>query len=140
MTAAGLLAAAAALLLFFIQPTTDRRESNPSEGVFVMADGRLAETPVPVTEPEVQFSSWATDRCVQTRALFRNQTQDIWVITWDAVPLAKHASGQPSTEYIWLEPGASFLDTASSILREENQSIEMLYCYNAYRVTADVLF
>ena len=138
---------AAVLLVLMIQPPLDERktEASQTDAAFVMADGQPLETPVPVTEPEVHFSTQATERWMSATAVFTNHTEDIWLLTWNALPPLEHKDyqqAQKPTPYIWLEPGASYADSASVFWQgnESRQSVEVLCSCSAYRVTADLLF
>jgi len=139
-SAAVLAAGAACAAIALAALTLPRKDILNEEGalhepvnVMVLAQGD--KQPI---RPEAALHVTASEAAICAEAVFRNQTEDIWLLRWSA-----RLPGE--TEYrtsplIWLETGVQYSDTLEwQRLGQQDEQAVVEWKYEAYRVTADIL-
>lgn len=120
------------------QPPKDKRSGYLLTAEIPTAFLPLSEPSSPAA-PQVSVTSRFTANAVMLKAAWRNQTKDIWLVTWQALLSGTEAPLQAPTPLIWLEPGTECEDEAL-YPSDAPTAAPVRYAYQGYRVSAEVLF
>lgn len=130
----------AALVLLLAQPPADDRHGtssivSPAITQTVLSPAQQEYQVAPTVEADARLTlDWA-----RVQATLKNDTQDIWLVKWqadmDGLPIE-----QPDS-LIWLEPGAACTDRATwAALNGDFETPRRIdWSYTGYRVVADML-